>query len=146
MNIKISFLILFLFASCASSKKSYSFVQQTDSLRQTSRLSIQSIQVPESRARLVVPSAKLKELPPSAAFVQRSGQATAEIRFLHDTLFVTASCDSLQSLVYQYEEELANVSASTKVSEKEQERSKSGIIFGVMIAIVVFITLKIIFK
>lgn len=145
MNIKISFLILFLFASCASSKKSYSFVQQTDSLRQTSRLSIQSIQVPESRARLVVPSAKLKELPPSAAFVQRSGQATAEIRFLHDTLFVTASCDSLQSLVYQYEEELANVSASTKVSEKEQERSKSGIIFGVMIAIVVFITLKIIF-
>lgn len=145
MNIKISFLILFLFASCASSKKSYSFVQQTDSLRQTSRLSIQSIQVPESRARLVVPSAKLKELPPSAAFVQKSGQATAEIRFLHDTLFVTASCDSLQSLVYQYEEELANVSASTKVSEKEQERSKSGIIFGVMIAIVVFITLKIIF-
>lgn len=146
MNIKISFLILFLFASCASSKKSYSFVQQTDSLRQTSRLSIQSIQVPESRARLVVPSAKLKELPPSAAFVQRSGQATAEIRFLHDTLFVTASCDSLQSLVYQYEEELANVSASTKVSEKEQERNKSGIILGVMIAIVVFITLKIIFK
>lgn len=145
MNIKISFLILFLFASCASSKKSYSFVQQTDSLRQTSRLSIQSIQVPESRARLVVPSAKLKELPPSAAFVQRSGQATAEIRFLHDTLFVTASCDSLQSLVYQYEEELANVSASTKVSEKEQERNKSGIILGVMIAIVVFITLKIIF-
>lgn len=145
MNIKISFLILFLFASCASSKKSYSFVQQTDSLRQTSRLSIQSIQVPESRARLVVPSAKLKELPPSAAFVQKSGQATAEIRFLHDTLFVTASCDSLQSLVYQYEEELANVSASTKVSEKEQERNKSGIILGVMIAIVVFITLKIIF-
>lgn len=145
MNIKISFLILFLFASCASSKKSYSFVQQTDSLRQTSRLSIQSIQVPESRARLVVPSAKLKELPPSAAFVQRSGQATAEIRFLHDTLFVTASCDSLQSLVYQYEEELANVSASTKVSEKEQERNKLGIALGVMIAIVVFITYKIIF-
>lgn len=145
MNIKISFLILFLFASCASSKKSYSFVQQTDSMRQTNRLSIQSMRVPESRANLIVPSAKLKELPPGAAFVQRSGQATAEIRFLHDTLFVTASCDSLQSLVYQYEEELANVSASTKVSEKEQERSKSGIIFGVMIAIVVFITLKIIF-
>lgn len=146
MNIKISILILFLFASCASSKKSYSSVQQTDSLRQTSRLSIQSMRVPESRAHLIVPSAKLKELPSGAAFVQKSGQATAEIRFLHDTLFVTASCDSLQSLVYQYEEELANVSASTKVSEKEQARNKSGIIFGVMIAIVVFIALKIIFK
>lgn len=142
MNIKISFLILFLFASCASSKKSYSFVQQTDSLRQTSRLSIQSIQVPESRARLVVPSAKLKELPPSAAFVQKSGQATAEIRFLHDTLFVTASCDSLQSLVYQYEEELANVSASTKVSEKKLDRNWD-CVFVFVIAILLVLLIKI---
>lgn len=142
MNIKISFLILFLFASCASSKKSYSFVQQTDSLRQTSRLSIQSMRVPESRANLIVPSAKLKELPSGAAFVQKSGQATAEIRFLHDTLFVMASCDSLQSLVYQYEEELANVSASTKVSEKKLDRNWD-CVFVFVIAILLVLLIKI---
>lgn len=142
MNIKISFLILFLFASCASSKKSYSFVQQTDSMRQTNRLSIQSMRVPESRANLIVPSAKLKELPSGAAFVQKSGQATAEIRFLHDTLFVMASCDSLQSLVYQYEEELANVSASTKVSEKKLDRNWD-CVFVFVIAILLVLLIKI---
>lgn len=142
MNIKISFLILFLFTGCAARKQSSSFTQQTDSLRQTSRLSIQSMRVPESRANLIVPSAKLKELPPGAAFVQKSGQATAEIRFLHDTLFVTASCDSLQSLVYQYEEELANVSASTKVSEKKLDRNWD-CVFVFVIAILLVLLIKI---
>lgn len=111
-------------------------------MRQTNRLSIQSMRVPESRANLIVPSAKLKELPPGAAFVQRSGQATAEIRFLHDTLFVTASCDSLQSLVYQYEEELANVSASTKVSEKKLDRNWD-CVFVFVIAILLVLLIKI---
>lgn len=135
MNIKISFLILFLFTGCAARKQSSSFTQQIDSLRHSSHLSIQSIQVPESRARLIVPSAKLKELPPGAAFVQKNGQATAEIRILHDTLFVTASCDSLQSLLYQYEEELASVSESTKVSEKKLDRNWDCVWVGILVII-----------
>lgn len=122
MYIKFYVLILLLFTGCVAKKQSSSFMQQTDSLRHFSHLSIQSVQIPESRARLIVPSAKLKELPPGAAFVQKSGQATAEIRFLHDTLFVTASCDSLQNLVYQYEEEIAGSRASAKTSQKEQNR------------------------
>ena len=56
----------------------------------------------------------------------KSGQATAEIRFLHDTLFVAATCDSLQTLVWQYEEQLERQSKQTKEIRKEAER-KSGL-------------------
>ena len=47
------------------------------------------------------------------------GQATAEIRFRHDTLFVTATCDSLQTLVYLYEEQLERLSVQTQEKKKE---------------------------
>ncbi|WP_455639438.1 hypothetical protein [Parabacteroides sp.] len=114
-------IILFL-ASCSVRKQAGSSRQQTDSLRQTSRLAVQMAKIPESRARLIVPVATLKELPPTAAFVQKSGQATAEIRFLRDTLFVSATCDSLQSLVCQYEEQIEKLSRETQNSQKTSQQ------------------------
>ena len=112
--------------NCSSRKHTASFCQQTDSLLQTSRLTVQTARIPESRADLSIPVATLKELPAGAAFIQKSGQATAEIRFLHDTLFVAATCDSLQTLVWQYEEQLERQSKQTKEIRKETER-KSGL-------------------
>lgn len=81
---------------------------------------------PRKPCRPSIPVATLKELPAGAAFIQKSGQATAEIRFLHDTLFVAATCDSLQTLVWQYEEQLERQSKQTKEIRKEAER-KSGL-------------------
>jgi len=84
----------------------------------------------------------LKVCPPGAAFIQKSGQATAEIRFLHDTLFVAATCDSLQTLVWQYEEQLERQSKQTKEIRKEAER-KSDLpkyltaLFSLIIALII---------
>ena len=118
MKFSLFILIILFFANCSSRKYTASFCQQTDSLLQTSRLTVQTARIPESRADLSMPA--------GAAFIQKSGQATAEIRFLHDTLFVAATCDSLQTLVWQYEEQLERQSKQTKEIRKEAER-KSGL-------------------
>lgn len=94
MKLEIICLSLILFSSCASRKMSDRSVASSDSLRRTTRLSIRQMAVPESRADLQIPAAGLRGLPPAAVYTARSGQATATVRFLHDTLFVSASCDS----------------------------------------------------
>ncbi|KKB48803.1 hypothetical protein [Parabacteroides goldsteinii] len=135
MKFSLFILIFLFFANCSSRKHTASFCQQTDSLLQTSRLTVQTARIPESRADLSIPVATLKELPTGAAFIQKSGQATAEIRFLHDTLFVAATCDSLQELVYQYETTIEQLSKQTTQKEKNNQRNcKSGyIIIGFII-------------
>lgn len=105
---------------------------------------VRTAKIPESCARLTVPVGMLKELPAGAAFMQKSGQATAEIRFLHDTLFVYATCDSLQALVYQYEEQLERQSKCTKENNKEVVK-KSGLppimilsIFSIIVIVIFY--------
>lgn len=80
-----------------------------DSLRRAERLTVETRTIPESRATLRIPAAELARLaavPSEAAYVNRSGQATATVRYVRDTLVVTATCDSLQQLIYRYESEL----------------------------------------
>ncbi|MCS2891772.1 hypothetical protein NXY11_15565 [Parabacteroides faecis] len=141
MKILLFLLSIVFLTNCTASKQTFTFREQTDSLRQTAHLSVQTMKIPESRARLAIPSATLKELPVGAAFVRKSGQATAEIRFLHDTLFVTATCDSLQSLVYRYEEQLERQSKQTKEIRKEIERKSD---FPKYLAAFVFFAMAII--
>ena len=142
MKFSLFILIFLFFANCSSRKHTASFYQQTDSLLQTSRLTVQTARIPESHADLSSPVATLKELPAGAVFIQKSGQATAEIRFLHDTLFVAATCDSLQTLVWQYEEQLERQSKQTKEIRKEAER-KSDLpkylitLFSLIIALII---------
>ena len=101
MKLNILFLSLFLFSSCVSRKISNRSVVSSDSLRQTTRLSIRQIAVPESRADLQIPTARLRDLPPAALYTAKSGQATATVRFLHDTLFVSAStvCSNWSTII-----------------------------------------------
>ena len=135
MKFSLFILIILFFANCSSRKHTASFCLQTDSLLQTSRLTVQTGRIPESRADLSIPVATLKELPAGAAFIQKSGQATAEIQYLRDTLFVSATCDSLQELVYQYETTIEQLSKQTTQKEKNNQRNcKSGyIIIGFII-------------
>lgn len=145
MKILLYLLSIVFLTNCTASKQTSTFREQTDSLRQTAHLSVQTMKIPESRARLAIPSATLKELPVGAAFVRKSGQATAEIRFLHDTLFVTATCDSLQNLVYQYETAIEQTSRHT--TKKETVKQKSPIysnmtILILAIGIIIYTLLK----
>ncbi len=63
MKFSLFILIILFFANCSSRKHTASFCQQTDSLLQTSRLTVQTARIPESRADLSIPVATLKELP-----------------------------------------------------------------------------------
>ena len=136
MKFSLFILIILFFANCSSRKHTASFYQQTDSLLQTSRLTVQTARIPESRAGLSIPVATLKELPAGAAFIQKSGQATAEIQHLRDTLFVSATCDSLQTLVWQYEEQINKLSTQTQKSEKRTKRDLLPFIFVLCILFV----------
>ena len=119
MKRNLFFFILLLFPSCASWTTTDKSFIRSDSLRQTTRLSIRQIAVPESRADLQIPAAGLRNLPPAALYTAKSGQATATVRFLHDTLFVSASCDSLQQLVYDYQQQVERLS-QTKQNENRK--------------------------
>lgn len=72
MKFSLFILIILFFANCSSRKHTASFCQQTDSLLQTSRLTVQTARIPESRADLSIPVATLKELPAGAAFIQKA--------------------------------------------------------------------------
>ena len=80
----IPFLLPILFlTNCTTNKQAFSSWGKTDSLQQTTHLSIQTTQIPESHACLTIPGTALKELPAGAAFIQKSGQATAKVQFGH---------------------------------------------------------------
>ncbi|WP_147381202.1 hypothetical protein [Parabacteroides sp. AM08-6] len=118
MKYNFLLLIFFSFISCSSSKSIET--SRSEDIKQKETLSIRAATVPESHACLAIPSTELRELPEKAVYMQKDGQATASIRFLHDTLFVTASCDSLQMLVYEYAEEIERLNNSTQTVSKER--------------------------
>lgn len=115
-------------------------VASSDSLRRATRLSIRQMAVPESRADLQIPAAGLRGLPPAAVYTARSGQATATVRFLHDTLFVSASCDSLQQLVYDYQQQVERLSVCSEHEEKTKERSGGRrFLWGILLAVAAYL-------
>lgn len=140
MKLEILSLSLFLLASCASQKVSDRSFIRSDSLRQTAHLSIRQMAVPASCADLQIPVAGLRELPPTAVYTTRSGQATATVRFLHDTLFVSASCDSLQQLIYDYQQQIEQLSASSRHTTETKKKNNCRISFG-LIALLVAVCL-----
>ena len=135
----IPFLLPILFlTNCTTNKQAFSSWGKTDSLQQTTHLSIQTTQIPESHACLTIPGTALKELPAGAAFIQKSGQATAKVQFVHDTLFVTATCDSLWNLVYQYEEEVKKISEeSSKTTQDTKKHISSPFPFLLLIIFII---------
>lgn len=62
--------------------------------------------IPASMAELGVPLDSLRELPEGASYTTRSGQAGLRLEVMDNRLYATATCDSLQSLVYELSERL----------------------------------------
>lgn len=101
--------------SCSTSKRvevssqhaSVEAVVRADSLqsaataRQTTLLTYQP--VPADSLKMKIPLTSLRDLPAGAGYSQRKGRANLTLRVQHDTLYVNASCDSLQRLVSLYE-------------------------------------------
>ena len=97
---------------------------------------------------LTIPTASLLNLPPSASYTQKSGQANVKVEHDKDTIRIYASCDSLQMLCEYYERELVRIRGQTTTDEKYTEQYSvsiqtafkyilSGFIAGVFITILI---------
>ena len=74
-----------------------------------------------SQARITISVDSLLKLPAGASYHKRSGQAGAEVSLKGDTIFVTATCDSLQREVEYYEEQYhATLEALDNLKERVQ--------------------------
>jgi hypothetical protein len=63
----------------------------------------------------------LHNLPPLSGYRAEQGQAKLDVKMKGDTLYITATCDSLQLLVYQKEEELIRIRDQLIQSEIEKK-------------------------
>lgn len=102
-----------------------------------------------SLAELTIPMDSLRKLPPGAAYEKKSGQATVKAAMKGSSVFVSATCDSLQNLVYQYEEELTRIRDQLEQYQQESEPCESpfkwylyGILTGVAGAIIILLFIK----
>lgn len=108
--------VALLVCSCRTTNESTS-IRNLDSLAWDRKVNVTLATTPKSLAKLAIPLDSLRKLPEGATFNNKSGQATASAAFKNDTLFVEASCDSLQNLVYQLEENLH--AARDELEQKE---------------------------
>ena len=74
--------------------------------------------IPEEKAEIALPIAKIQTLPQGLDFQHREGRAKASVRVEHDTIFFSAHCDSLQQLVERYE---ALINSRQQEQRQEQE-------------------------
>lgn len=147
--------VIGLFALCVQSCRTHGHIataSRTEDLRDSLLSEIRvlkPIRIPESRVSLAIPTASLLDLPPSASYTQKSGQANVKVEQDKDTMRIYASCDSLQMLCEYYERELVRIRGQTMTDEKHTEQYSvsiqtalkyilSGFIAGVFITIIIY--------
>ena len=132
--------------ACEASKESVVNQQKADWGQQSFRETLQTQVVPMSEANLAIPVTALHELPPKAAFHQRSGQAHVSVRLVHDTLFVESRCDSLMQLVYQYENQISQwqQERQNQVVHQERDVGWKGQITGAVLLLGLFVLIGLI--
>ena len=146
--------IALFFTSCGVQKTSK--VQEVDkthvakdSLLREVR-SVEIVTIPRSEVSLNLPIDTIRQLPKRSMFYSRSGQASVEVEYVNDTIFITAVCDSLQGRLEYYESKLAQYESENEiyrdyVEEIEKKRPDfiklillvffSGIFIGIILTI-----------
>lgn len=162
LPIVASILTVALFcSSCATSRKESSRTgtiasqAYADSLISELRRQ-ETLTVPQSQVVLKLPIGALRSLPKGAEFRDKSGQASASVQYDQDTVYIFATCDSLQRMCSYYESKYAlykteyeNLMAYQE-SELEEEPPDvlrvfiNGVLAGalLLIGIIIFIKLK----
>lgn len=121
---QIGIALLLLLSSCGTKKVTQQSHRMEDTLthhhRRTER--IEYLPVPPSRAELSLPLARVAQLPEGSEYAARStGQARVQAKRKGDTLYITATCDSLQQLVLTYREEVDSL--RHRLSEERKKRT-----------------------
>ncbi len=145
-------IIVLLTTSCGGSRKLYRSQETTiDSvlLKETSTAKV--VHVPASTATLSIPTVNLRDLPPGAAYTSKKGQAGLKVTADSTTIYVTATCDSLEILCHELERELIRIRGDTKKEVTEVEKNSFlagvkwcsiGFVLGVLSVIILIITIK----
>ena len=121
--------------ACSASHKTARQVATTDSLLAESRWRLAATPIPESRVELAIPAATLRTLP-ATGLADHQGQATARVHWRHDTLYVAATCDSLQRLVLEYEGQLRHTTALRESIKEKDDRRMGWPIWAVALAFI----------
>lgn len=107
----------------------------------------EAVSVPRSESKLVLPIQSIKSLPAGAKYSERSGRSSVDVRYLHDSIFIDANCDSVSILRKEYSSKVEalrhELSESNKIQTTGNERTRSyrwlwwmmaGVAIGVTIA------------
>ena len=120
LPVSITVLLVLCVFSCRSTK-TISNTSETDSLSIRRKVTVMHEIIPQSIAQLQIPMENLHSLPPLSGYRAEQGQAKLDVKMKGDTLYITATCDSLQFLVYQQEEELTRIRDQLIQSEVEKK-------------------------
>lgn len=105
--------------------------------------------VPQSQVVLRLPIDAVRSLPHGAEFRDKSGQASASVQFDQDTVYVFATCDSLQRMCSYYERTSVvqgggisqSLAALTEEVEEEKPPDTSNVFLaGVLVGILLVLT------
>ena len=137
---KIS-LFLVLFCSCflISCRVTRQEVKKTEMQELTTSEKVVSYKdttviAPKSETSLKIPINELvfkhdlKAILSPRIYTQKNGNATAKIKIVHDTITITATCDSL-AIVAKIKSELYKKTNSSKLNNQENTKQKSGFSF-----------------
>lgn len=145
-------LIALSVTSCGSTKKMTESARTiTDSVLLKEVRQVINIPVPLSKVELKIPTQSLRSLPPGASFSEKKGQAGVKVEAIGDTVYVSATCDSLQVQCERYEKELTRIRSDTDKQVTELKKNtfqtafkwcSTGFIAGVILTLIVIIIFK----
>lgn len=138
--------------SCGSTKKMTESARTiTDSVLLKEVRQVINIPIPQSKVELKIPTQNLHSLPPGASFSEKKGQAGVKVEAIGDTIFVSATCDSLQVQCERYEKELTRIRSDTDKQVTEIKKNTFQTVFkwcsigftaGVILTLIVIIIFK----
>lgn len=138
--------------SCGSTRKMTESARAvTDSVLLKEVRQVINIPVPQSKVKLKIPTQSLRSLPPGASFSEKKGQAGVKVEAVGDTVYVSATCDSLQVQCERYEKELTRIRSDTDKQVTEIKKNSVQMLFkwcliGFLAGIISTITVIIIKK
>lgn len=106
----------------------------------------EAVSIPRSESNLALPIQAIQSLPAGAKYSERSGRSSVDVRYLHDSIFIDANCDSVEILRKEYSskvETLRHELSQSKLQTTSNERARSyrwlwwimaGVAIGVTIA------------
>lgn len=70
---------------------------------------------------MLIPIDSLRKLPTGAVYEKKAGQATVTAKVKNDTVYISATCDSLHYHIYRQEEKIISLKKRLEESHQQAE-------------------------